>query len=101
MVRDARGPLRRRADDGSEGEGDLARDVSVSRRDRGPRIRCPKCRWEPRAHDRWQCVCLHVWNTFETRGRCPACATEWRVTECLRCRALSPHDDWYEEHDAP
>ena len=32
------------------------------------RIRCPRCGWEPGSHDRWMCLCLHVWNTFDTRG---------------------------------
>ncbi|AKF08407.1 hypothetical protein DB32_005556 [Sandaracinus amylolyticus] len=89
----------RRADDGGAGDGDGGVDLRdfLGTRDRGPRIRCPKCRWEPRSHDRWQCECLHVWNTFDTRGRCPACAKQWRMTQCLRCHALSSHDDWYEE----
>ncbi len=40
-----------------------------------------------------------MWNTFETRGRCPACAKRWALTQCLRCHALSPHEDWYEAPD--
>ena len=99
MVLDARGPLRRRADDGEGGAG-LERGERLGAGDRGPRIRCPKCGWEPRAEDRWQCACLHVWNTFDTRGRCPACERQWRMTQCLRCEVLSRHDDWYEEPDA-
>jgi hypothetical protein len=38
-----------------------------------------------------------VWNTFETRARCPGCSKQWHVTQCLSCRAVSPHEDWY--HD--
>ena len=59
------------------------------------RIRCPRCSWEPGPHDRWMCLCLHVWNTFDTRGVCPACAHKWLETECLRCMAMSLHEDWY------
>ncbi|MDQ3037075.1 MAG: hypothetical protein M3Y87_32070 [Myxococcota bacterium] len=100
MSPDARGPLRRRADDGDvDGDGAVGVDERLGARDREPRIRCPRCRWAPRAHDRWQCECLHVWNTFETRGRCPACAKRWALTQCLRCHALSPHEDWYEAPD--
>lgn len=66
-------------------------------RDRG--IRCPKCRWRPRARDRWQCTCLHVWNTFDTRGICPSCSFRWHETQCLSCHAMSPHDDWYAKGD--
>ena len=66
------------------------------------RIYCPLCTWAPGPHDRWVCApgCLTVWNTFETRARCPGCAKQWRVTQCLVCRAVSPHEDWYHD-DAP
>ena len=62
------------------------------------RIRCPRCEWKPTKHDRWQCDpgCGHVWNTFDTHGRCPACDKQWTATSCHRCHAWSPHDDWYE-----
>ena len=64
----------------------------------GGRIRCPKCSWEPAKSDRWLCEpgCGHVWNTFETRARCPGCAKQWTYTECLRCHVSSAHEDWYE-----
>jgi len=62
-------------------------------------IYCPKCEWHPGPHDRWMCTpgCHMVWNTFDTHGQCPGCHKQWRVTQCLVCHALSPHDDWY--HD--
>jgi hypothetical protein len=83
------------------GDGELDGDLAdlLERAGRPPRIRCPKCRWQPRAHDRWQCTCRHVWNTFDTRGVCPACAYAWKTTACLRCRQWSPHEDWYERDD--
>jgi len=59
------------------------------------KIRCPKCAWQPGKHDRWMCRCLHVWNTFDTHGVCPACNHAWRDTACLRCHQWSPHADWY------
>ena len=65
------------------------------------RIRCPQCDWEPGRHDLWQCICLHRWNTFETRGVCPACGLEWPETQCRRCGRWSPHDDWYDEDGGP
>jgi hypothetical protein len=67
----------------------------------GPRIRCPKCAWEPSRADRWCCFegCGHVWNTFETRGVCPGCGKQWTETVCLRCNQWSPHDDWYVDAD--
>lgn len=63
--------------------------------DGGGRIRCPRCAWEPRAGDRWACLCGHGWNTFETGGVCPGCGHLWRETQCLRCREWSLHRDWY------
>ena len=63
------------------------------------RIYCPKCEWAPGPHDQWICVpgCLTVWNTFETRARCPGCSKQWRMTQCLVCLVRSLHEDWY--HD--
>jgi hypothetical protein len=69
---------------------------SVGLDDRTPAIRCPKCGWRPGRADRWQCSCGHLWNTFETRGVCPACAKIWTETCCLACLRWSPHEEWYE-----
>jgi hypothetical protein len=65
----------------------------------GGGIRCPKCRWMPRAHDRWMCHCRHTWNTFDTRGKCPGCGHQWTQTKCLACREWSEHEDWYEREN--
>ena len=52
----------------------LTPDVEEKDGDGGPFIRCPKCKWAPRAHDRWLCSkCGHTWNTFDTGGVCPGC----------------------------
>jgi len=61
----------------------------------GAGIRCPQCAWEPGRADAWTCACLHVWNTFETGGVCPACARHWLLTQCPRCDTWSPHLAWY------
>ncbi len=67
------------------------------------RIRCPKCEWQPDHQARWQCTCKHIWNTFETGGRCPKCGIVWEDTQCLRsrggCAQWSPHLDWYDGLD--
>jgi hypothetical protein len=70
-------------------------------KDKQPRIRCPKCAWQPKRGDRWMCKCEHMWNTFDTRGLCPACGHQWRDTACPRCHEWSPHDDWYTDEAAP
>ena len=62
-------------------------------------IACPKCDWRPGAGDLWQCVCSHTWNTFQTRGVCPACGKIWRQTQCLACHQWSEHEDWYRGDD--
>jgi hypothetical protein len=70
------------------------------------RIRCPLCQWQPNAASHWVCAdceepeyffhgCGTSWNTFDTRGRCPGCAHQWRWTSCLRCEGWSLHEDWY------
>lgn len=69
-----------------------ADDITGNRR---LRIRCPRCAWQPRQHDRWSCLCDHVWNTFDTGGVCPACGKVWERTQCLRCHEFSRHDAWY------
>lgn len=69
-------------------------------KDKFQRIRCPRCAWRPQASDRWSCLCGHVWNTFDTRGRCPGCGLQWLETQCLACHRYSAHEDWY-EHEAP
>lgn len=70
-------------------------------------IRCPLCGWRPKASSRWTCICRGtpepyfeacgtVWNTFDTRGRCPGCSHQWQWTSCLMCEQASLHVDWYE-----
>jgi len=61
-------------------------------------IRCPQCDWTPRARNLWACKCGHNWNTFDTRGLCPACGCQWEVTACFQCGAISPHLEWYADN---
>jgi hypothetical protein len=74
------------------------------------KIRCPLCRWQPDSSSRWFCAdadapeffyggCGAMWNTFETRGKCPGCDHRWRWTSCLRCGGWARHEDWYEKSD--
>jgi hypothetical protein len=67
-------------------------------------IYCPICRWRPQASSRWVCSrriggCGHVWNTFHTRGVCPACTWQWEITMCHQCKQYSLHEHWY--HSPP
>ena len=58
-------------------------------------IRCPACAWVPDTLSRWECDCGFTWNTFDTRGQCPACAREHLRTACLRCHKSPAHERWY------
>lgn len=78
---------------------DLARDETEDAARKRPRIRCPRCAWRPRAHDRWQCYCGFVWNTFDTGGVCPDCGFTHLDTMCLACARWSKHAAWYAEED--
>jgi len=64
-------------------------------KDRENKIRCPRCAWQPGKHDLWACACGHQWNTFDTRGICPACDAAWRDTQCFKCNEWSLHERWY------
>ncbi len=61
----------------------------------GGLIRCPKCNFQPSEDIRWGCKCGHVWNTFRTAGKCPACSFQWEETMCPECGKMSEHRAWY------
>ncbi len=65
------------------------------------KIHCPRCEWAPGPHDEWACTpgCGTIWNTFETRARCPGCRKQWTVTVCLACLVGSAHEDWYHDEE--
>jgi hypothetical protein len=67
------------------------------------RIRCPACAWEPDGGAYWQCHCGHIWDTFETAAKCPACGFQHKDTQCIQsaggCSKISPHLKWYENLD--
>jgi hypothetical protein len=64
------------------------------------KIKCPQCNWEPDGKSYWECHCGHVWNTFETAGRCPECSFQHNYTQCVQyaggCNHFSVHLDWYQ-----
>jgi hypothetical protein len=75
-------------------------------------ILCPRCDWRPSSGSRWCCSCEStpeppfdacgtVWNTFETRGRCPGCQHQWQWTTCLSCGVASLHEHWYRRRARP
>jgi hypothetical protein len=69
----------------------------LARRTGRPRIRCPRCLWEHDGKKHWACEdCGEIFDTFVTGAACPSCPNSWKLTQCPKCDALSPHDDWYE-----
>jgi hypothetical protein len=65
------------------------------------KIECPKCEWLPDGKAHWRCSCGHVWNTFDTKGKCPNCNKQWETTYCPGCGHTSPHKDWYIDPNLP
>ncbi len=74
------------------------------------RIRCPQCKWQPKAHHLWQCTpcatpeyfqggCGTLWHTFDTKGKCPGCKYQWKYTKCMFCSRWSLHQEWYVKSD--
>lgn len=58
-------------------------------------IECPQCEWSPDGGKHWGCTCGHIWNTFDTKGKCPKCKTQWEDTRCPGCGSMSSHKTWY------
>jgi hypothetical protein len=58
-------------------------------------VHCPACGWSPDASARWACSCGFMWNTFDTRGVCPACEKQHLDTACFACRERTSHERWY------
>lgn len=61
----------------------------------GRLIRCPNCLLSPPSGFQWNCKCGHLWNTFLTAGKCPACHFQWEITGCPHCGEASEHQAWY------
>lgn len=63
-----------------------------------PGLACPGCGAAPRVGQRWVCDpdgCGSTFDTFATRGACPACGARFPWTECLACGARFSHAAWY------
>jgi Zn-dependent protease len=70
----------------------LSRFAKLPRRDG---FACPSCKTAPPVGEFWKCAnCGQQFDTFQTRAVCPHCATQFPLTKCLNCGALSPMNDW-------
>jgi Zn-dependent protease len=56
---------------------------------------CPSCHTAPPRGLFWTCnKCSTRFDTFETGGICPSCATRFANTTCLDCRHKAPIAEW-------
>ena len=70
----------------------LLRFAKLPRRDG---FACPSCKTAPPAGEFWKCGnCGQQFDTFQTRGLCPRCATQFPMTKCLDCGASHSMNDW-------
>jgi predicted amidophosphoribosyltransferase len=61
-------------------------------------VACPACGTPPLVGAMWSCGpdgCGFLFDTFETKARCPKCEAHFAVTWCPTCGKPSPHRAWY------
>ncbi|MGA2635366.1 MAG: site-2 protease family protein [Terracidiphilus sp.] len=70
----------------------LLRQEKIPRREG---FACPSCRMAPPVGARWKCGhCGQLFDTFETRAKCPGCGVQYDTTMCLHCREQHPMNEW-------
>ncbi len=70
----------------------LLRFAKLPRRDN---FTCPACKAHSPIGDFWKCgKCGQTFDTFQTQGVCPNCATHFGVTKCMDCGAVHPLSEW-------
>jgi Zn-dependent protease len=78
--------------------GGLRHALELSRFAKLPRhvnFACPACKTSPPIGEFWKCGnCGRAFDTFQTRGVCPQCATQFSVTKCMDCGEAHPISEW-------
>jgi Zn-dependent protease len=78
--------------------GGLRHALELSRFAKLPRhvgYACPACKTSPPIGEFWKCgKCGQAFDTFQTRGVCPQCATQFPVTKCMDCGQENPMSRW-------
>jgi len=70
----------------------LLRLAKLPRRDG---FACPVCESKPPIGEYWKCgSCAKPFDTFQTRGVCPHCSTQFATTRCVDCGELRPLNEW-------
>jgi hypothetical protein len=58
---------------------------------------CPNCSIGPPRGPFWVCEhCQTRFDTFDTRGKCPACGAWYLEPQCPHCRRSNHIDRWFE-----
>jgi len=69
--------------------------AKVAKAPRREGFACPECKTPPPLGNFWRCgKCRNPFDTFETHGICPHCATEYAATSCPECGSLRPITQW-------
>jgi Zn-dependent protease len=56
---------------------------------------CPSCKAAPPIGDVWGCgSCGNRFDTFQSKGVCPACGAQFPATRCLECGEAHPIGEW-------
>jgi len=77
----------------------LARVANAPRHDG---FACPACKVAPPRGAFWGCgKCRKPFDTFETRGVCPNCGTQFAATSCPECGNVRPISEWMAASNVP
>jgi Zn-dependent protease len=75
--------------------------IQLERLPRHRECACPSCHANPPSGPFWLCEhCATRFDTFTTRGKCPACGAWYLDTTCPHCRARHHIDRWFEGQPA-
>ncbi len=56
---------------------------------------CPACKAAPPVGDIWKCAqCGQLFDTFQNKGACPYCGSQFQVIRCVECGTASPISEW-------
>jgi Zn-dependent protease len=79
----------------------LRMGLAMYRMETGPRhgeAVCPMCRQHPPRGPYWGCPCGARFDTFDTRGTCPACGRGFNTTVCPCCQQSTALNLWYPQN---
>ena len=76
--------------------------VRIANAPRHDGFACPVCKVAPPRGAFWGCgKCRKAFDTFETRGVCPNCGTQFAATSCPECGNVRPMSEWMAASNVP